>query len=165
MVASVTFTDDEGEERSVEFLKGVHGVRGRDRVLDQAVGFEASGDLPSFYVMHPVMLLESRVANVVELEGYQNETSILQARIARDVLREWHVDQLGEGWGEARKGIERTLNLAEHKRGITIVAQHGVEVLAAIPAEHEALPAQFLEKRLEPCRAKVAAAIAAARAL
>lgn len=164
VAASVTFTDDEGEERTVEFLKGVHGIRGRDRVLDEAVGFEATADLPSFYVMHPVMLLESRAANVVELDGYQTETAILQARIARDVLREWHLDQLADGWEEARQGIERTLKLAEHERGVTIAAKHDVDVLAAVPSDHQALPLRFLEKRLEPCREKVAAAIAAARA-
>jgi hypothetical protein len=164
VVASVTFTDDEGEERTVEFLKGVHGIRGRDRVLDQAVGFEATDDLPSFYVIHPVMLLESRAANVVELDGYQTDTGILQARIARDVLREWHLDKLADGWDEARQGIERTLKLAEHKRGIAIAAKYDVDVIASVPCDHDALPPQFLEKRLEPCREKVAAAIAAARA-
>lgn len=164
VAACVTFTDDEGEERAVEFLKGVYGIRGRDRVLDQAVGFEATADLPSFYVMHPLMLLESRAANAVELDGYQTETAILQARIARDVLREWHVDQLAEGWGVARQGIERTLKLAQRERGVTLAAKYEVDVLAAIPSDHGALPNQFLERRLEPCRRKVAAAIAAARA-
>ncbi|MCB9591147.1 MAG: hypothetical protein H6719_00320 [Sandaracinaceae bacterium] len=164
VVASVTFTDDDGEERTVEFLREVYGVGKRRRVLDEAVGFEAAGDLPSFYVMHPVMLLESRVANVVDLDGYQTETAILQARIAVEVLREWHLDQLEDGWAGAKKGIERTLKLAEHARGIAIAAAHDVEVFTAIPGEHEALPPQFREKRLEPCREMVAAAIAAARA-
>lgn len=164
VVASVTYTDDEGEARTVEFLKGVYGVRGRERLFDEAVGFEASAELPAFYVMHPVMLLESRVANVVDLEGYQSETSVLQARIAVDVLREWHRDQLRDGWSEAKKGIERTLKLAEHKRGVVIAAEHDVDVLAAIPADHVALPAQFREKRLASCRGRLLAAIAAARA-
>ena len=164
VVASVTYTDDEEDERSVEFLRGVHGVRRRAFVLDEAVGFEATDELPSFYVMHPVMLLETRVANVVELEGYQTDTCILQARIARDVLHEWHVDQLVDGWVEAKRGIERTLKLAEHTRGITIAAEYEVDVLSAIPADNKALPGQFRERRLDPCRERVAAAIAAARA-
>lgn len=74
------------------------------------------------------------------------------------------MDQLAEGWGVARQGIERTLKLAQRERGVTLAAKYEVDVLAAIPSDHGALPNQFLERRLEPCRRKVAAAIAAVRA-
>ena len=109
VIGTVTYTDSRGQTRDVEFLKNVLGTGKRDKVLNTAVRFDAV-DGPAVYVMHPVSLMESRVANVVELEKYRTPTGTLQARTAVAVLREWLNDKLDESWGAARSNLESVLN-------------------------------------------------------
>lgn len=84
LVGSVAYQDSQGCRRSVEFLKTLYGIKKRD-VLDGAIPFEAE-DLPRIFVVAPIFLTESRVANLIELPAYQNPREILQARVATEVV-------------------------------------------------------------------------------
>lgn len=114
--------------------------------------------------MHPVSLLESRVANVVELEKYRTPTGTLQARTAVAVLREWLNDKLDESWGAARSNLESVLRLTESRVGVAAVAFHNVVPLSAIPLHHPSLPEAFTNGRYRRCKDKTEQAIEAARA-
>lgn len=114
-------------------------------------------------VMDPVTLFETRVANVVDLEDYQDEKGVQQAHIAGAVLREWHRDRLTEGWPAARRGIKRTVRLAQSRRGIVAAVEYGLDVLGCIPAHPNRDP-KFVGEQLRRAEEKVASAIAAAGA-
>lgn len=73
IVATVSFHDGAHHLRHVEFLRRVHGVSDRRRIFEQAVRLQAGGGLPPLRGMHPVMLLETRLANIVDLEKYQDD--------------------------------------------------------------------------------------------
>ena len=164
VAAAVSFTDEHSEPRSVEFLKGLHGIASRDHILDRAVLFEASDDHPVLYVMHPVMLFESRVANVVDLEKYRDEKGLLQARVAGMAAREWVHDLLDEGWSEARKDVEALFTLATSPRGITARRSFHIDVLGAVPIDHVAIPKAVRTTRFARCAAKIEAALSEGRA-
>lgn len=164
VVATVSFTDEHAEPRSVEFLKGLHGIESRGHILDRAVLFEASDDHPVLYVMHPVMLFESRVANVADLEKYRDEKGVLQARVAGMASREWVRDLLDEGWPEARKDVEALFSLAASPRGIAVRRAFDIDVLGAVPIDHAAVPEAVRTTRFARCQAKIEAALSEGRA-
>lgn len=155
----------------VDFLRGVHGSE-RDALLAEAIVFQPPEGLPlpAFEIMHPIGLLETRIANVIDLPSYQNEKGLLQARVSCDVARQWLLDELdGDGWwtesdgGEhvgARRQVDRVLQLAESRRGVQSAALYGIDLIGVVPADHPVIPAGVREQRLPRCRAKVAAAIA-----
>lgn len=155
--ATVTFRDSIDEDRQIEMLSGVFGVSSYEALLEQAVSQEHPTK-PNFYVMHPLMLLESRIANVADLEGYQNDKARLQAKVSTWIVREWIRDRLDEGWAAAREDVERVVSLAERRRGLVALEKHGLDILASIPVEHDALPTAFREERLRRCREKLARA-------
>lgn len=163
MVGRVFYRDGADQERIVELLKSIHGVKLRRRIFEEAVTFEGEDDLPTVRILHPVMQLETRVANVVDLERYRTPEGILQAKIAAEIAREWLLDQLGVGWKTAQQDIERVLALAESKPGAKAAAAHGIDILAAVPSSHSALPERFGRTRLPQARRTVEAAIARAR--
>lgn len=164
VAAAVSFTDEHAESRSVEFLKGLHGIESRGHILDRAVLFEASGDQPILYVMHPVMLFESRIANVADLEKYRDEKGVLQARVAGMAAREWVRDLLDEGWSEARKDVEALFTLAESPRGITVRRAFEIDVLGAVPIDHANIPEAVRSTRFARSQAKIEAALSEGRA-
>lgn len=159
IAASVSFVDSLGDQRALELLNGVFGVSKHREIIEQAVR-QRLPDGSILYVMHPVMLLESRVANVAYLEKYQNETGRLQAVMAIQIGREWLRDRLDTGWVESRGDIERVVSLAESKAGLVVRTQFQLDIVSAIP-EHDSLPERFRDERMRRCREKIDAAIAA----
>lgn len=115
-------------------------------------------------MVDPIFLAESRIANLADLDRYQNARGILQARVAIEILRERHADLLDKCWQRARRSIERTLKLAASKRGVRVAARFDIDILNAVPVEHAALPISFLAERFPRCRESVGRSIEADRA-
>jgi uncharacterized protein (UPF0147 family) len=156
----VSFVDDEGVERTIDFL-GHPGGLDAEETVRMSIGAEIDVEgLPqplTFRVMHPVQCLESRAFNVAKLPGYDTEHSLDQLRAAIACAREFLVDLLAEpdNVRTVLKLNERIFALAAYKAGLDVFATKGIDVLGAIVVDPR-LPQAFREKRYPQIREVVA---------
>jgi hypothetical protein len=161
---TVVFVDAAGITRTLDMLSAPFGLDAAE-VHATALPAEILDDAGvstgvSFYVMHPVLCMESRVHNVAGLPAYydtEQGRKQLRASIlfARDVL---------EGRIEAEDAVRTVMKLNERIFRFCTRARHakdlyrasGVDPVLAI-VDDERLPAAFREKRLPQMRALLAA--------
>lgn len=89
-------------------------------------------------IMHPVDVLQSRVANVGQLEKYQEERSLKQLRAAVTCVREFALDRLDNSPEPQAVKVRMALNLSEQafrlagsEDGLAVFARHGIDVADA----------------------------------
>jgi hypothetical protein len=101
-------------------------------------------------VMHPLHVLESRVQNAVGLLETKGPHVVTQAIWAVDIAREAIRRVLRTGDDSERLGglIGQVHNLARSRAGRHILAQHGVEVLDAVPVDDVRAAAPVHERQL-----------------
>jgi hypothetical protein len=83
-VGVVRFVDDGGIDRDIDFLAGCFGVDDA-QLLRTAVPFQFEDDdgpPARLRVMHPVLCLQSRVANTMGLPGYDSPHGLRQVAVA-----------------------------------------------------------------------------------
>jgi hypothetical protein len=118
----------------------------------------------SFYVMHPVLCMESRVHNVVGLpDAYDNEHGRRQLRASILIAREFVRDLLDERI-DAEDAVRATIKLNERifrfctrdRHAKELFRSSGVDPAVAIHDDPR-LPAAFRERRLPQMREQLAA--------
>lgn len=150
----VTFVDDRGIERHVDFLDAPFGLEERD-VMRTALKMElferpAAGAVQTFRVMHPVLLMESRVHNTAGLPGYDTPHALHQLRVAVRCARAFLLMLLDRGEGRAVLRLaERVFRFAHGEaHALEVFARHDIDAFNAVPADDGRLPKAFRERRL-----------------
>ena len=145
LAARVEFVDG-AAKREVDVLRRMNGLLASD-VFANAVRFDATGESAPVFVIHPVLLLEQRLHLMAEVEGYQTEHAVAQARLAIAVARERLLDELEDGWSAARKMMGRALEVATAERAHRLAERHAIEPLDALPDAHPNFPQAYLTEQ------------------
>lgn len=145
--------------RSVSMLPRSHATALPVEILDDA----GSSTGVTFYVMHPVLCMESRVHNVVGLGGhYDTERGHKQLRASILFAREFMRDVLN-GRIEAEAPVRAVMKLNERIFRFCMRDRHAKEVYrsrdvdpAAAIVDNARFPAAFRDKRLPQMREQLA---------
>lgn len=165
---TVVFVDAAGVTRTLDVVSAPFGLDSAE-VHDTAVPVELPDEAGAstgvrFYVMHPVLCMESRVHNVVGLQGaYDTDQGRKQLRASILFAREFLLDVL-DGGIDAEDPARTVLKLNERIFRFCIRDHHakdlyrakGVDPADAILGDAR-LPAAFLERRLPRMREQLAA--------
>lgn len=144
--ALVIFRDSLDQERQIDFLKSVGGVTKHGEVARTSIPIDLGAGI-TIKVLHPVLCLESRTYNVVDLASYYaNERGLMQLRASVACAREFISDLAEVSARSALRLIERVFRLARSRRGLAAFTLHGVDVFAAV-APLASLPAKFRDLR------------------
>jgi uncharacterized protein (UPF0147 family) len=145
------------DDLQIDFLRVPYGIPDANALRAQSLSYEFGR------VMHPMHMLESRVANVAELpQQYQNERGLQQLRGAILCMHELLEDTLNERERDPRaarvalKLSERVFHLAQSDAGVRVHVANGVELLDAVVVD-ERLPEAFRTHRLPQATAQVEA--------
>jgi hypothetical protein len=160
---TVVFVDGAGVTRTLDIVSAPFGLESTE-VHDTAVPIELPRDAGAsaglrFYVMHPVLCMESRVHNVVGLPGsYDTEQGRKQLRVSILFAREFLLDVL-DGRIDAEEPARTVLQLNERIFRFCMRDHHAKELYrsrrvdpAAAIVGDARLPAAFREKRLPQMR-------------
>jgi hypothetical protein len=164
---TVMFADSLGIERTLDVVSAPFGLDGTE-VHATALPVEIldSAGAPtgiSFYVMHPVLCMESRVHNVVGLPAdYDTERGRRQLRASILCARQYMLDLLG-GRIDVEDPVRAVLKLNERifrfatrdHHAKELYQRKGVDPADAI-IDDARLPAAFREKRLPQMREHLA---------
>jgi hypothetical protein len=131
----------------IDFVHTLSGVRSEE-IREMSIAFE------HIRVMHPVHVLESRVANVVELHRTE-ALALKQLRTAIVVMLEFqrtlidanksrHVDRL----------CARVLKLAKSRQGLAVFREHGIDVFDAASCDPR-MPEKYRTERYPRMRAEL----------
>src|SRR6185312_7663537 len=120
--------------KQIDFLDRIVGLK-TEGIQRRAVVLELV-DGSRLRVLHPLDVLESRLKNLAELPSKRNPHGIAQAHLAIDVAKCFLEQLLREA--SARRildAIERMAQIAGQKSLQAVLHDHGIDVLAAVPAE------------------------------
>lgn len=152
---TVTFVDSDGYERTIDFIGHPAGLRYRETIETSIEVEIIDAEGASFRVLHPVLSLESRAANVATLPGRDSPHALNQLRAAVVCAREFLLDLLAEGEiGGVLALNERVFGLAAYRAGLQVYVQHGIDVFEAAVAD-EPLPKLFRTTRYPQMKAFV----------
>jgi hypothetical protein len=164
---TVVFVDAAGITRTLDILSAPYGIDSAE-VHDTAVPVELPNDAGAstslrFYVMHPVLCMESRVHNVVGLPGsYDTEQGRKQLRLSIVCAGAFLVDIL-DGRLDAEDPLRAVLKLNERIFRFAMRDHHAKELYRTTgvdPAESIVndgrLPTAFRETRLPQMRKHLA---------
>lgn len=165
---TVVFVDAAGVSRTLDIVSAPFGLDGAE-VHDTALPAEILDDAGAptgvrFYVMHPVLCMESRVHNVIGLPGhYDTEQGRKQLRVSILCAREYMRDLL-DGRIDVEDPVRTVLKLNERlfrfctrdRHAKELYRTRGVDPADAI-IDDARLPAAFRERRLPQMREHLAA--------
>jgi hypothetical protein len=139
--ALVEFTGEKGQRLLIDMLAGVLGMTNE---VAQAFAVPIQlYDWEPVRVLHPLLVLESRCANLEILSSKRTGNGIAQARAACLVAQAYVQDGLStpDRRREALKAARRISALAMKRSGIYVWKRWGIDVLDAIDARE--MPGQF----------------------
>ena len=129
----------------IDFLGSVLGVRDKD-VVDLAVNVQIE-DFPPIRVMHPLVCMESRFANLAMLSGKRDSNGIAQARIGVEIAKNFiSTDAAAKGHAVVARAITRVVEACTSPSGIYVFNEFGIDGMDAVglsllPPDHP-----FVEK-------------------
>jgi len=154
----VAFVDERGAERTIDFIDQPYGLDAREvhrTALPIRLSEGAEDSAPTrFWVMSPVLVMESRVHNSMSLPGYQTPHALDQLRASVPCAREFIRDVIGTGRiREALVLIERVFRFCMRDcDGRSVQAKLGVDPFGAVLPD-ERLPPRFRSHRFpQMCR-------------
>jgi hypothetical protein len=134
-IATVTYRDESGDDRLIHFLGEMHGMDVNDVVR---TSLRLDGYLR---ILHPVLCLESRLSNVLDLTAYRTEHARKQAAAAIEVARAYVNETLSSG--DIRGALDANERIfAYAKRRAAACAREGFDPFAAVMAD-DRLPEAF----------------------
>jgi len=124
----------DGRVLLIDFLKAIIGVDEKE-IARTAVPISVAG--VSLHVLHPLLCLKSRLANIEKLTSKRNTNGIMQARWAIDIVRAWLVKIVGEGYPQREliKACHSVAELAEFGSGPYCYKEFGLDPLHAVSTE------------------------------
>lgn len=137
-----------GKNLRIDFLASVAGLRTKDVVGDAVRAEVDKGVL--LIVMHPINVLQSRIANVIELRR-TDSLSLRQLQTSIYVARAYAHRAARSDERVALDLLEEIFNTALSNEGIHIWLNHEIDIFEAVQPFAE-LPAKFSEFRLPQMR-------------
>jgi hypothetical protein len=147
MVCTGVVTTDDGIE--IDFVRAPLGIA-PDQILRYSIALE------SVRVMHPVHVMASRAANVVQIPR-TDEHALAQLRASVYVVREFIRQELivaGE-IASARKVNEQAFKVVKSNDGLHVWAQHHVDLFDAVVTDMR-LGEKFLTERYRRMQSEIA---------
>jgi hypothetical protein len=150
----------------IDYLAQVVGLETR-QIQRSSVLVEFEG--ARLQVIHPVLLLQSKIANLYHLGRKRTPEGREQARLAIEIVASFLGDAItaSDGVRETLKAVETVGKFSATAPAIEARVQWDLDCLSAIPArifEARMLPLDFYEKRWPQIRKKVDAGLAHRRA-
>ena len=137
--AIVTYKTPDGRTLFVDFMGTLIGLT-NEEIRKTAVEFEHP-DYGLIRVLHPTLVLKSRIVNLHRLQSKRDSNGIEQARLAVPVAKaffENYVSMGLAGKNPDRYLIDRVMwlgKLALSEAGIYVYTQWGIDVMAAAPVD------------------------------
>ena len=158
----MTFADSDGYEREVDFLPKPHGMRGAYVARNaQEIEIRSPAGPPTrLYVMHPLDVLYSRVANSdLPEKQTQRARNQIAAAIALVPAYGRHLLDLGGLPRDVVNMNNTVFGLANqhNKRAMRLYFEHNLDVAQAV-LDDERLPALHRDQELPELRAQLATA-------
>lgn len=149
----VTYVDDDGVERTIDFLASIMGPDAAEvRDTAPAVGIEGE----AIRVMHPVLCILARGPLILRL-GRTDEHTLMQLRAIILCAREFLADLLAAGHvRQVYKWNERLFWYATKKDGIEIYKRFNIDVSKAILLD-DRLSEEFRSRRYPQMCARIRA--------
>ncbi|WP_430421883.1 hypothetical protein [Methylibium petroleiphilum] len=124
----------DGRILMIDFLRAIVGVNNAD-ITSMAVRVEIAGNV--IHVLHPLLCLKSRLANLATLASKRNTNGVMQAHWAIDIVRAYLVSLLGRGatQRELIKQFSVVSEIAEFGSGPYCFKHYKIDPLTAISAE------------------------------
>lgn len=124
---------------NVDVIFKVVGLEG-DTIRKRAVKIFPGGDRPAFLVMHPLDVLQSRLANLYKLPEKQNDKGRMQFALAIDVGREFlrnaareaQANDTATGRSPIQAYVSAIEKMATGDAGRKVAQRHGLHVADAI---------------------------------
>jgi hypothetical protein len=158
-VGVVRYVDAEQDERALDFLSAPYGLEGAPlwEMSFPVTLTTAYGRAAKLRVMHPLHCLMSRVANVADLEAYQNDHGRRQLRASIACMRAFLEERLEAGEvTTAKKLNEKVFTFCERSAyAQAVFARDGVEPFEAVVSDHARLPERFRSLRYVQMRAQI----------
>lgn len=159
--AIVTYKTSDGRTLFVDFMGTLIGLT-NEEIRKTAVEFEHP-DYGIIRVLHPTLVLKSRISNLYHLQGKRDTNGIEQARLAVMVVKaflEYYVALGMAGEFPDRYLIDRVAwleKLAMSDAGMFVFTQWGIDALEAAPVSliaNEKFHAEHWPRLVERIRAK-----------
>lgn len=142
-IAVLSYRGSTGEKLLIDVLSGVIGLADAE-IKDKAIKLVRNEQ--AVYVLHPVLCLISRCANLQRIPAKRNGNGISQAVVAVEVVRcffqalhDIDLDRVARKWA---KEIRR---LGLSAPGLYVYAHYGIDVLDAVIPERFSSPRFALE--------------------
>jgi hypothetical protein len=120
--------------KQIDFLGSIVGLKTAS--IEQRAVTLSLADGIRLRVLHPLDVLESRLKNLASLPSKRNAQGIAQAHLAIDIVKSFLEERLRENSvRQLLDAIERVIRIAQDKTLGTVFAQHGFDLLAAVPAD------------------------------
>lgn len=129
----LTFTSQAGKAITIDFMGELYGLSRRD-VVNTSIKVEWSG--VRFLVMHPLLCLESRLANSFGSLHRQSEHSFQQLDASIHIVRQHIASELQQGHQRIALNLtEQVAQLAVEDPAKEAYVTRRIDVLQAVPAE------------------------------
>ena len=128
--AVVSFVDSAGVRREIDVLGTLYGVAAEQVLATAAQMTTPTGE--TAYYQHPVLLVESRLANCADLPKYQTARGIRQAEVSILVLREFLIDLAHEDARAARQEVAGVERMCRSERGLRAFHELGLDPWPAV---------------------------------
>ena len=140
--ALIEFTGSDGKTLQIDMLAGVLGLSNED-ARKLAVPMEIIPGSPSVLILHPLLVLRSRCANLEILSVKRTNNGITQARVACAVAKKYVEACLSEPTRrrEALDAAKMIADLAKSGAGLFVWTNWKIDVMTVI--EPTRMPGQF----------------------
>lgn len=133
-VVAVTFPG-RTESTPVDFLHCLYGVENKDLINNAVtVNMEGAG---RFKIIHPVILMEAKMSNLLGIKSKRNEYGVAQAESSILILRAFLEAGIRAGY-EARpllNMLERVIRFSMSKASQFVRKEYGLNTMDAIPVD------------------------------
>jgi hypothetical protein len=144
-----------GADLQIDFLLSLYGIKRSDVVGSKLPVPDERMHGKLLYVMHPALVLASRLVNTFELDRRLTEENLTRLHFSVRALHAYLMEELSAGEEKAEvdviPSIEKVFELALSRSGLRAWHEHEIDVFRAVPNTSElanSCPKHFLEKRL-----------------
>jgi hypothetical protein len=145
---TVVYVDEHGTERTLDVMATLIGLD-MSEVIKTSVPFEYTterGAPLGFRVMHPVLMLESRVHNILRFEKYRTPHGLRQLGASVLCAHEYLNDMVATDPRRVLNWNERIFRFRTRRHGRSIASDYQIDVFDAVLNDAR-LPAKFVERR------------------
>jgi hypothetical protein len=145
--SGVILVEYKGLKVRVDYLWSVYGLAGSD-IIERSVPLNINGNTSTIRVLHPLMCLESKLANLGAFPNKRNAFGVTQAELTIKVAQRYIQNLLeNQRLRDALNAIERVARIAQMDASNFAWLIFQLDVSLAIPPLN-LLPTEFINLRL-----------------